>query len=217
MDIFLLPKRNGRYQIYSKAVAEIFNASMSAAGENAKKPTALPEETNDGPPPTAEAPSTARRIWQALKAGYMTLTKDQRRLESTLKSLNESGDIQLHYPAALDSKTALEIYQTLISAQVDKHRKWLIVDGALLPFSVILTLIPGPNVILAYLAWRTLGHYRSHKHAKGSQAKEYFDFYPEAALDDLQELVESRWILKRKEKINLIGERMNIPDLANHY
>lgn len=217
MDIYLLPKRNGRYQIYSKAVAEIFNAPATGEGESVKEATAIPAATDDDQPATTETPSTARRIWQALKSGYMTLTKEQRRLESTLKSLNESGAIQLHHPAALDSKAALEIYQTLISAQVDKHRKWLIVDGALLPFSIILTLIPGPNVILAYLAWRTLGHYRSHKHAKGSRTKEQFEFYPEAALDDLRELVEHRWILKRKEKINLIGGRVNIPELANHY
>jgi len=35
--------------------------------------------------------------------------------------------------------------------------------GVLLPFSIPLTLIPGPNLVLFYLAWRTWSHYQSQK------------------------------------------------------
>jgi hypothetical protein len=48
-----------------------------------------------------------------------------------------------------------------MQADYDKHRRWLAIDGTLFVLSGLLMLVPGPNVLAYYLAFRLVGHYLS--------------------------------------------------------
>ena len=98
-----------------------------------------------------------------LTAEYPQSPGSSPKAESLLKTFSKATEITVVYPPELSESEAREIFRELILTQTNKHRRWLLIDGALLPFSIPLTLIPGPNLVLFYLAWRTYSHYQSHK------------------------------------------------------
>lgn len=214
MKIYLLPKSKDQYQLYSPDFQEIMEKAASPDMETeVGQPEEIPEIENDTP----VNKSKAQQIMARLKSGYMSLTKKQRDLDNLLKTASESATTSLHYPSSISESQAEEIYRSLVEAQIKKHKKWMIVDGALLPFSVLLTIIPGPNLLLAYLGWRTFTHYRGQKYGKQAIAAETLHFMPEVELLKLQILVSKFLVVRKKEKINAVGNRLGITDLAKQY
>ena len=67
----------------------------------------------------------------------------------------------LYYPDDLDEARAMASLRSQLTADYDRHRRWLVVDGVLFLLSGLLTLVPGPNVIAYYFAFRLVGHYLS--------------------------------------------------------
>jgi len=83
--------------------------------------------------------------------------------EALLKALSKATEISVIYSPELSEQKAREIFRQWLSAQTRKHRRWMLTDSVLLPFSIPLTLVPGPNLVLFYLAWRAWSHYQSQK------------------------------------------------------
>lgn len=191
MDIFLLPRRNGKYLLYST--------------EFQTEPHHSPKFAD------AEQPKT-RRFWNLVKSGYRAAAAKRDRNEKLLKEMTALSQITVYYPANLSEANAREIYDSLIQSQIKKHKRWLIVDGALLPISVVFTLIPGPNLLLAYLAWRTLAHYKSKKSGEKAGGIE-ISFRKEPQLSELLEIVRKRFVSGRAVKIRAIGEEIGIVGL----
>jgi hypothetical protein len=67
----------------------------------------------------------------------------------------------LIHPADVPGERALSLLLTSLERDGDRHLRWLIVDGLLLAASSVLTLIPGPNLLFWYFAFRVVGHYLS--------------------------------------------------------
>ncbi len=73
------------------------------------------------------------------------------------------------------------------------HLRWMIIDLLLLPLSLVIMIIPGPNVIGYYLLFRVFSHWRSYRSATRMQ------------LNDVDVFVDSRakevsaFILKTKD------------------
>lgn len=198
MDIYLLPEAAERFRLFAPEVE-----------------ATQPHESYDDSPQTV---SRWKRFAAQVKRGYQAATRRSRRPERVLKSLRDVGQIVVHYPPRMDADQAGKIYQALVEKQIRKHRRWLIVNGALIPFGVLLTVIPGPNVFLAYLAWRTLAHYRSQKGGKNAGKLEII-FRADPDLEALDELAVRRFAWQRRRRMaeeekKLIGKLMREePDL----
>ena len=98
--------------------------------------------------------------------------------EALLKDLVKAPEITIVFPPELTEAEARNIFISLIDAQVKKHRRWMLANGALLPFSIPLTIIPGPNVVLFYIAWRAYSHYKSQKGGQKALSEMPLKFVP---------------------------------------
>ena len=108
------------------------------------------------------------------------------------------------------------MYDGLIQAAIEKHGKWMVANAAVLPLSVPLSLVPGPNLLLVYLAWRSVSHYRSRK--AGQRATELtIVFVPETVLSELAELLQQRRLFRRKRRIRKLGEGLGLINLDQAY
>jgi hypothetical protein len=194
MDIYLLPRRKGKYRLYSTEF----------------KPE--PQRSRTGLQEDSEEPKT-HRFWNLIKSGYQAAAAKRDRNEKLLKEMAILSEITVHYPANLSQAKAREIYDNLVRSKIKKHRRWLIVDGALLPIGVIFTLVPGPNLLLAYLAWRTLAHCKSKKGGEKAVADLKISFVKEPHLRELFETVHKRFVFGRAARIKAIGEEIGIADL----
>ena len=195
MDLYLLPRKHGEYFLFSKEFQE---------GEEE-----MPQQT--------EPPKKRSKFWIFLKSSYKVFTEKGRRSEAILKKAAKDTRIEIHYPAQLSEEEANEIFDRLIAAQVKKHKRWLIVNGALLPISVLFSIVPGPNLLLAYLSWRTLAHYQSKKGGEKAISELRISLAPENQLYSLDKVVNKRFCLNRKKKIRRIGESLGIESLDELY
>ena len=192
VDVHLLPRRNGRYFLYSGEIQ--------------------PEATD--PPAATDAP--ARRALSHARRAYGWLSGRRRRRELLLKSLGEIGRVRIHHPSTMSEAQARSVYDRQIQAAIEKHGKWMIANAAAMPVSVPLSLIPGPNLLLGYLAWRSVSHYRSRK--AGQRATELpIDFVPETVLSELADLLQQKTLFRRKRRIRKLGEQLGLANLDQAY
>lgn len=133
--------------------------------------------------------------------------------EKMLKALEKWSRVIVYHDPELSETAARDIYRKLLEEEARKHRRWMIADGMLLPFSAILTLIPGPNLVMAYLAWRTAAHYKAQKRAKKAGQEISVQFRPLAAIGELAALQKRRFVLRRRQKIREAGEKLGIDRL----
>jgi hypothetical protein len=195
MEIYLLPKKHGEYFLFSK--------DFQKAEEK------MPEE-----PRSAEK---RNKFWIFLKSTYKVFTEKGRRSEAILKKAAKDTRINLYYPSHFTEEKASETFDQLIAAQIKKHKRWLIVNGALLPISVLFSIVPGPNLLLAYLSWRTLTHYQSKRGGEKAMSDLEIKLIPENQLHRLDKLLNKRFALNRKKKIRRIGEEMGMDSLDELY
>lgn len=161
----------------------------------------------------SDEPKKQGNFLRLIKSGYKKATAERTRNEKLLKEMKELSQMTVYYQANLSEENAHDIYDDLIRSQIKKHKRWLIVDGALLPLSAILSLIPGPNLLMAYLAWRTLAHYKTKKGGERAASGLEISFVKESQLEKLYEFVNRRFVFNRREKINAIGEEIGITNL----
>ena len=89
-------------------------------------------------------------------------------------------------------------------------------NAAALPVSVPLGLIPGPNLLLGYLAFRSASHYRAKK--AGERAVGIaVEFRPEPVLAQLEDVVEVQTRFRRGERIRRLGDELGIERLDALY
>ena len=80
--------------------------------------------------------------------------------------LRKETEARLYYPDDLDGNAAMGIVRSQLGRDFDKHRFWMIVDTLGFIGSGLLALVPGPNLLAYYFAFRMVGHYFSLRGAR---------------------------------------------------
>lgn len=207
LTVYLLPTKRGRYRLLSPELEE--RQAAGAGGSEVSPPEG--DVSAEGSSEEAEGPGLVRRglRWIRSRGGAT---------ERVLRELRLPAEVEVVHPAGLPGHAARRVYRERVEEAVRHHLRWLVVDGVLLPVGVLFSIIPGPNLLLPYLAWRTLSHWRGQSGA--SRALDDGDvestFVAEPALDPLLDLSARRFTLHRKRRLREIGERAGIPDLDRH-
>ncbi len=192
MDVYLLPRGNGQCFLYTDDV--------------------LPSSTN---PPAVTDPFSKKALAHARRAVEWA-SERRRRREHLLRSLSAVERVRVHFAAALSEDHARAVYDGLLAAAIRKHRKWMVASVVGIPVSIPLTLMPGPNLVLGYLAWRSVSHYRSRR--AGQRAAELpVELIPNPVLSELLRLVERRTSFPKKPRIRALGQRIGLADLDLAY
>jgi hypothetical protein len=88
-------------------------------------------------------------------------------------------------PADLPRSQADAIIRAMLTTDHDRHRKWLLIDFALLIPSAALTIVPGPNVLGLYFTFQVVSHFLSWRGARRGLSISPWTFKPN---DDLSAL-----------------------------
>jgi hypothetical protein len=94
---------------------------------------------------------TMRRVWDWL----------QRRVhpdEPLLVRLRTARAIEIHHPAALSTQEARAAWSDYLARRQRRHLPWLILNTLLAPLTVLLTPLPGPNLVGYWIAYRAVRH-----------------------------------------------------------
>ncbi len=177
MQVYLIPIGNKRYELYCetddgdglseeeerstvmfRGLYVHFRSMLEEAQEfrRARRLAAVP------------ADSTNRQSWLSSCRDWLISWVAEMVVEQRLLwHLRKQEKAALVHPDDLEGSLALEISLASLRCDVDRHRRWLIVDGIL---SVILGplffFVPGPNLIAYYFTFRAVAHFLSWRGAR---------------------------------------------------
>jgi hypothetical protein len=212
--VYLIPVGRERFELYSEA-------------------------PDDSVPDTAPPPTdpiwrrTLHRLqeqWRELvhaarrdqpSAGWFARVRDRavrRAAESiaeqrTLWSLRHFTAATTVHSTDLSDAGAIAARSHILARARRDHGRWLAVDTVLLVASGVLALVPGPNFLAYYFAFRVVGHYLSWRGARQALDNTRWQQRPEPALAELGRLA-SVPRAARADRVHAIAASLNLPRLA---
>src|SRR5687768_9735511 len=103
-----------------------------------------------------------------------------------LWNLRRHDTATLLYPDDITEEDAMAITRKQLSRDFSKHQFWLAIDSILMIGSGLLILVPGPNIIGYYFAFRVVGHFFSVRGAARGLTYVTWTHEPSSALTDLK-------------------------------
>src|SRR4029079_15633687 len=107
-----------------------------------------------------------RGVWQRIVARFRRLVAEAIAEQRLLWHLRNRTAATAVHPDDLPAASVMPIVRAHIQKDYEKHRFWLAIDVLLLAASALLTLLPGPNLIAYYFAFRVVGHFLSIRGAR---------------------------------------------------
>ena len=220
MDVFLVPLGTERHELYCEPSEDdeaAADTDTEAPGFFARMRRRFSEMLH-----AAEA-ARARRArgehdpidtwWDRTRARVLAKVADAVAEQRLLWRLRHHTSARLHHQPDMTGDRALEVMRASMLRDRDRHFRWLLIDAFLLVLSAALVIVPGPNVLGYYFAFRVVGHYLSWKGAKQSLEVVAWTTAPCALLLDLRDAL----ALKpphREARIDEVAERLRLPRLS---
>jgi hypothetical protein len=107
------------------------------------------------------APSRAGTRLGRLQEWIMAWVAERIAEQRLLWNLRRETAVVAFHPQDLTFEQAHTLIRRMLQRDYERHRVWLVVDGLLLVGSIALILVPGPNIIGYYFAFRVMGHWLS--------------------------------------------------------
>jgi K+-H+ exchange-related protein len=169
MDVFLVPVAPDRYELYCEEPDEPTPVDVPRGG-------VLRRVSHQVRQTMAEAERERRRVHDPEEARPPLAVRVKRRLlrwvaeaiaeQRLLWQLRGRAEATLIYPHDLTEAQAYQLLRRSLQRDWERHRFWMIVDVFGGIGSVLLILLPGPNVIGYYFLFRIVGHFLSLRGAR---------------------------------------------------
>lgn len=218
--MFLVPVAADRYELYCedhgdqvaatgaaptgfvRRAAHRFQEQIAEAERAARRPAAT-----DGQSPSLGARIKARGLrWIAESIAEQRL----------LWHLRGQTDATLFHPDDLTDPQARQLLRRTLTRDWERHRFWLGIDAIGGAGSLLLVLIPGPNVIGYYFLFRIVGHYLSLRGARQGLSKTTWALEPNASLTTLRSVV-GQGPAVRAEVVDGVASRLRLEHLAKFF
>jgi hypothetical protein len=219
MEVFLVPVAASRYELYCEVPDE-------------------PHETESEPPRgfirrivhrfrqmIADAererrhglPEGAPRGWASrVKARTLRWVAESIAEQRLLWHLRRQDNATFYYPDDTSEATAVATLRAQLTRDFDKHRFWLAIDSVGFVASGLLVLVPGPNVLAYYFAFRMVGHYLSLRGARQGLHHMSWRNEPSAPLSDLRRALDLGADV-REHRVRDIANRLQLEHLASFF
>lgn len=221
MDVFLIPLGGDRYEPYCElpdgdedsppsgglfqGLAERFRVMLSAAEQQRLRSD---EER--------EADRRARGWRARLKARLLRWVAERIAEQRLLWHLRRQDELVLVHPADVTSGRARQIFRDSLWRDRDRHRRWLIVNAVLFVLSGLFAVVPGPNLIAYYFAFRLVGHYLSFRGARHGLELARWEVRPSDDLAALRLAIGLDPVLRQRRVID-IASRLQLQHLARFF
>jgi hypothetical protein len=202
MDVYLIPLGADWYELYCepRAIspelepdAEVqgmmgrlkrYFREVIAAAEQARK-----ARSTAGSQAAASTLNTGG-LYARTKNRMLAWIADKIAEQRLLWALRQQESATLAYPTDLTQDEADDIARRILQRDADRHRWWLGIDTILLLLSALLILLPGPNFIGYYFAFRVVGHYLSWRGARHALDTLQWQMTPSGPLADVRAAID---------------------------
>ena len=218
-----MPIGPDRYELYCEVA---FDPELSAA----QPPTgiigrlrhqfnemlrAAEERQHRHPPPEAARENDTgwfTRVQNRLLAWVAERIAEQRLLWNLR---GETEALALH-PDDMTFDQALTLIQRMLQRDYDRHKVWLVVDTLGLIASALLVLVPGPNIVAYYFAFRVVGHWLSMRGASQGLHRVAWSGRACPPLTDLRHVAVMP-PAERGDRVHVIAARLHLQRLATFF
>lgn len=212
--VYLLPVGAGRHELYAESSADdsappeihsrgFFRRHLMRAGERWHH---LVHEAAERE--AAGSSGWFVRWWDRAVCGIAENIAEQR----TLWALRDVTRAVLVHAPTLDAASAATLRDASLVDRRRHHRRWLMIDGLAFIVSGALVVVPGPNIVAYYFAFRTVGHWLSRRGASRGLAKIEWTTRSEPVLTELDRLT-SLPRGTREPMVEAIARALNLPHL----
>lgn len=220
MDVFLIPVGRDRHELY----CEVPDEDPSGAAPDHDRgffrgllhrfQQTLAAVERERRHPAADAPR--RGLVGRLKERFLRTIAESIAEQRLLWHIRRLSAATAVYPSDLGEADATAIIRTGLRRDLEKHRRWLIIDALLLIVSGLLAVIPGPNLLAYYFAFRVVGHYLSMRGAGQGLDRIAWTLRPSADLASLRPLVDEDQA-RRRPRVDEIAARLQLVRLTHFF
>jgi hypothetical protein len=144
---------------------------------------------------------------------WVAETIAEQRLLWNLRRIDEAT---FHHPDDMSGEHALGIMRQHLSRDFEKHRFWLAINSVLMLASGLLILVPGPNFIGYYFAFRVVGHFFSVRGARKGLAAVQWTFVASPPLTELRRMI-GLDPASRLPRVQEVASRLRLDHLATFF
>jgi hypothetical protein len=215
VDVYVIPIGRDRYELYCEPAgdSEAEIEGETTAGVFGRLRTRFTQmvraaeerQREEAPPRTSWLSRLQDRVlgWVALRIAEQRLLWNLRRCTSA----------QACHPQDMTFDQVMALITDMLKADYKRHRQWLVIDAVGFAASGLVFLVPGPNVIAYFFAFRLVGHWLSMRGA--NQGLHHVSWSgrscpPLAELRDLHSLDPSA----REQRIQRIADCLKLQHLA---
>lgn len=221
MQVFLVPVGDARYEPYCEICEELHDESPSADERRGwlqsvrrqfHEVLAAAERYRTEPDAPEPGSWTGRLKRRAL--AYIAERVAEQRL---LWHLRTQERVDLVYPADVTEGDAHQVLRRVLRADAERHRRWAVLDGVLMVITGVgLALIPGPNVVGFFFAFRTVGHWLSYRGARQGLDEVTWHASASDALAELRPLM-ALDPDERQSRVDSVASRLRLQHLARFF
>jgi hypothetical protein len=216
MTVYLVPVGGSRYQLYVEIPAEeaVGEAPAASSGWIAKQvqrfQSMLAEAERARLRRESGEPDNGSGMWHAIMRRIAETIAEQR----LLWHLRHQSAATVLHPDDMSGADALREVRAEFSRDTRRHFRWLIIDGTImLVTAILLTLLPGPNIISWYFTFRAIGHFFSWRGARKGLNDVAWTAEASPALSSVRPALRLHG-LDRRDRLREIGESLDLKHLA---
>lgn len=219
MDVYLVPLGPDHYELYCEVPDDAPDEDEEPrAGFSGRLKARFREMLAEAERNRRQG-GTAGEIggWAArVKARVLRWIAESIAEQRLLWHLRRQTEACLFYPDDLDEPAARGIMRAQLGRDFDKHRFWLAIDSIAFVASGALMLVPGPNVVAYYFAFRLVGHYLSLRGAKQGLGRVEWTAERSAPLGELRQAI-GLDRLRREQQVRDVALRLRLEHLATFF
>jgi hypothetical protein len=191
MDVYLVPVGPDRYELYCEVPEDPGDpAGVPPQGFFRRLVHRFQEMIREAERERRQVVPAPPRGWAGrIRARTLRWVAESIAEQRLLWHLRSQTAACLYYPDDLDAQRADGLLRQQLRRDFDKHRFWLVIDLIGLVLSGLLTLIPGPNLVAYYFAFRLVGHYLSLRGARRGLDVVTWSYQPSEPLAELRQVL----------------------------
>jgi Mitochondrial K+-H+ exchange-related len=215
--VYLVPLGSGRFELYSEPLED--TAAGRPSHERDRFWRRQAHRLHERWRQAAHAAHAERKAdasagrWARARDWMVRRIAESIAEQRTLWSLRGVTTASFVYPSDLSNASAAAVRERLLTHARRHHGWWLLLNVVGVAVTAILVLLPGPNLIGYYFAFRVIGHYLSWRGARQALDRTAWRASAEPALTELGRLAHLPRD-EREERVALLAAGLHLPRLA---